>query len=133
MRAVALMCCLALLGCFPGNKKAQRYAKITEGGLLLGGIVILAVANTGADCDSNMGGLGGLKNECKQDASLISGIGLGLVIAGLVGFAATITTAGDDPAAPATTTQVTPTPEPAPAPTTPTATTPTTPAPATPN
>jgi hypothetical protein len=122
MRAVALVCCLALLGCFPGNKKAQRYAKLTEGGMLLGGIVILAVANTGADCDSGMGGLGGLKNDCKQSASLVSAIGLGLVVAGLVGFAATITTAGDDDKPTTTTKTITPTPTPDPTPTpTPTA------------
>jgi hypothetical protein len=100
--AVALLLCISVTACFPGNKKNQRYAKLAEGGSLVAGIAILAVANTGADCDMQVG-LGMPKADCKGHAGLVGGIGLALIVAGLVGFAATVTTAGDDDAKTTTT------------------------------
>jgi hypothetical protein len=63
------------------------------------------------------------KTDCKSKAGLISGIGLTMILLGMVGFAATQTTAVDDPPPTTGTTPTTPTTTPA----TP-ATTPTTPA-----
>jgi hypothetical protein len=91
MRLVALLTCLTLLGCFPNNPKHRTYAQIVEGAMLAGGVAILAVSNTGADCDMTVK-LGMPKEDCKSTASLLSGIGLALVVGGLVGFMATIAT-----------------------------------------
>jgi len=108
MRAVALIVCLSMAACFPHNAKHRTYAKLTEGGLLVAGIGILTVANTGADCDMTVK-LGMPKADCQNKAGLVSGIGLGLIIAGLVGFMATVSTAEDDkPVTPPTTTTPTP-------------------------
>ena len=96
MRAVALVTCLALAACFPNNPKHRTYAKLTEGGFLAGGIALLAVSSTQADCDQDIG-LGMPKMDCKSKAGLISGVGLTMILLGMVGFAATVTTAVDDP------------------------------------
>ncbi len=113
MRAVALVLCLALTACFPNNAKHRTYAKLVEGGLLATGIILLAVSNTGADCDIGLG-----KPECKSRQSFVGGIGLSLILGGLVGFAATVTTAIDDKPA-NTLTPVTPTPATTPPPSAP--------------
>lgn len=107
MRAVALVLCLVFTACFPNNAKHRTYAKITEGAFLAGGIALLAFSNTQADCDTDIG-LGMPREDCKGRAGLISGIGLTMILLGLVGFAATTTTAVDDPPA-TTTTPTTPT------------------------
>lgn len=114
MRAVvALVLCISVTACFPGEPVKQRYAKLAEGGTLVAGIAMLAVVNTGADCDMQVG-LGMPKGECKGHANLVGGIGLALIIAGLVGFAATVTTANDlDKTATTTTPTTTPTATPA--------------------
>ncbi len=102
------MLTLSMVACFPGQPKHQRYAKLTEGGFLVGGIAILAVANTGADCDM-MARLPGENADCKSSAGFQGGIGLAMILAGLVGFAATVATA-EPPKSSATSTSPTPTP-----------------------
>lgn len=127
MRAVALVMCLVFTACFPNNARHRTYAKLTEGGFLLGGIVLLGFSSTQADCDMDVK-LGMPKTDCKSKAGLISGIGLTMVLLGMIGFAATQTTAVDD--AKTTTPPTTPPTKPettTPAPTTPTPTAPTTP------
>jgi hypothetical protein len=99
MRALALLSSVALLaGCFPNNAKHRTIAKITEGGLIAGGIVILGVANTGADCDEPS--RPGEQADCKSDAGFIGGVGLAMILVGMVGFIATVSTTPDDPPAP---------------------------------
>ena len=97
MRAVvALVLSVSLLGCFPDNARYRTYAKVTEGRMLAAGIAMLAVTQTGADCDQ-MGGLGNIPDKnCKSSASNLGGIGLGLIIVGMVGFLATVSTTPDD-------------------------------------
>lgn len=111
MRAVALVLCLVFTACFPNNARHRTYAKLTEGGLLAGGIALLAVSSTQADCDMDIG-LGMPRQDCKSRAGLISGIGLTMILLGMVGFAATTTTAVDDsentPAKPGTPSTTTP-------------------------
>lgn len=103
MRAVALVLCLVFTACFPNNPRHRTYAKITEGAFLVGGIGLLAASSTQADCDMDVG-LGMPRQDCKSKAGLISGIGLTMILLGMVGFAATQTTAIDDPPATPTTT-----------------------------
>lgn len=91
--------CLVFTACFPNNPKHRTYAKLTEGGFLVGGIALLAFSNTQADCDMDVK-LGMPKSDCKSRAGLISGIGLTMILLGMVGFAATQTTAVDDPPPP---------------------------------
>lgn len=125
--AVALSLTASLLagGCFPNNPKHQTIAKVVEGGLAIGGVVLLATVNTGADCMGQVAG--DVDQACEDKARVLSGLGLGMILTGLVGFIVTVSTAGDEQ--PATTTSVTPkaapdvapstSPAPAPAETTP--------------
>lgn len=126
MRAVALVMCLVFTACFPNNARHRTYAKLTEGGFLLGGIVLLGFSSTQADCDMDVK-LGMPKSDCKSKAGLISGIGLTMVLLGMIGFAATQTTADDSkpttpptpptpPTTPTTPPTTPPTPPPTPAP-----------------
>lgn len=95
---VALLVSVSLAACFPNSAKHRTYAKVAEGGALVGGIAMLAVVNTGADCD-NMQDTG---DGCRADASVLGTVGLGLILAGMVGFIATVSTSPDDkPEAPA--------------------------------
>lgn len=95
--AVALLLSVSMLGCFPHNARHRTYAKYAEGGALVGGIVISAVGNTGADCDQ-MDMRGG--TSCRSNAQILSTIGVTLILAGLLGFVATVSTAEDDDAKP---------------------------------
>jgi len=112
---VALVLSLTVMSgaCFPNNPRHQTYAKIAEGGAILGGIGLLAVVNTGADCAPKVSGMP--DTACEDKAALLGNIGLGLVLAGLIGFIVTVSTSGDDKVATSTTTP-TPTPTPTPAP-----------------
>jgi hypothetical protein len=116
MRVIAVLTCLAFCACFPNNPKHRTYAKLVEGGFIAGGIGLLAFSSTQADCDMEIG-LGMPRQDCKSRAGLISGIGLTMILLGMVGFAATVTTAVDAPVTPLPTTATTPPPPP---PTTPT-------------
>ena len=65
--------------------------------MLAAGIALLAVVNSGADCDQEMG-LGVVPDKnCKSNAGALGGLGLGLIIVGMIGFLATVTTTPDDP------------------------------------
>ncbi len=81
--------------CFPGNPKAQRYAKVTEGALLLTGVGMLYFVNSGADCDA-MGMPGMPDSNCQNKATVLGDIGLGLILTGLLGFIATVSTSDED-------------------------------------
>lgn len=143
--AVALLVSLSLFAgaCFPNNKRHQMYAKLAEGGAIVAGIGMLYVVNSGADCDMMSAPGGQPDDDCKSKASVLGTVGLGLILIGLVGFIATVSTSEDDklvtptttapPApTPAPTPEPTPTPAPTPAPiaTDPPATPPTEPTPA---
>ena len=102
MRAVALLLSLTLslpaAGCFPTNARHRTYAKLGEGAALASGIGILLFTRTGADCAPTPGKP---YADCREEASTVSAIGLGLILAGLIGFVATISTTPDDkPATP---------------------------------
>jgi hypothetical protein len=117
--AVALALFLTVLSgaCFPNNPKHQTYAKIAEGGVLLGGVGLLFVVNTSADCAPVVVGMP--DTDCEDKATLLGNVGLGLVLAGLIGFIVTVSTSGDDKVSTTpTTTPVTP-PLPPPPPATP--------------
>jgi hypothetical protein len=92
--AVALLVSLSLLGCFPHNPKARTYAKIGEGTAILAGIAISAFANTTADCDEMS--IPGLEDSgCRSQAKWLSTAGVVLIVGGLLGFVATVSTAED--------------------------------------
>ena len=93
--AVALLVSISLLGCFPHNPKARTYAKVSEGAAILAGIGISAFANTTADCDvMNMPGVD--DSNCRGAAKWLSTAGVVLVVGGLLGFVATVSTAEEE-------------------------------------
>ncbi len=95
------MLSVSLLGCFPHNEKARTYSKLVEGGLILAGIGAEAIASrhTGANCDQ-MSGQIGYNESCHTDSTIYGGVGLALILAGLTGFVATVSTAEDDKVTP---------------------------------
>ncbi len=101
MRAVASLLSIALLGCFPHNPKARTYAKITEGSFIVGGVAMEFLANskTGADCQM-MSSIGNPQTSCHTTGTILGGVGLGMILAGLTGFIATISTAEEEKAPP---------------------------------
>jgi hypothetical protein len=127
--AVALLVTLTMTtaGCFPHNEKHRTYAKIGEGTALVAGIAISAFANTGADCDEDRAP--GVDNEdCRSGATALSTIGVALILVGLLGFVATVSTAEDEDKTSTKIKEVTPDPVPPATTTTPPAeTAPTTP------
>jgi len=101
MRAViAAVVSIALLaGCFPHNERYRTYAKIGEGASLLTGIVMEGVIQSGADCDAmqKVPGTNDSGNQsCHTKATALSTIGLVLILGGLLGFVATVSTGEDD-------------------------------------
>lgn len=89
---VALFVSISLLGCFPHSPKKRTYAKIGEGTAILAGIAISAFANTAADCDE-MEVTGINNSSCESGAKWASTAGVVLIVGGLLGFVATVSTA----------------------------------------
>lgn len=86
---------LLMAGCFPHNPRARTISELAEGAVILGGIAVLAVSNAGADCEAR--GLPGVPDSnCKGTSDLATTAGLSMLIVGLVGFIATISTAQVD-------------------------------------
>jgi hypothetical protein len=110
MRAAALTLSLSLLagGCFPDNARHRTIAKIVEGGVTVGGIALLAVVNSGADCMTDVPGT--VDQSCEDNARVLSTTGLGMILTGLIGFIVTVSTAEEDK--PKTSISTTPTPAP---------------------
>jgi hypothetical protein len=97
MRAVALLVIASLVGCFPHNAHKRTIAQLVEGGVLAAGIGMEYFANTEADCDQmkqTTGGVGG--SSCGGVSQSIGSVGVGFILAGLVGFIVTISGAQDD-------------------------------------
>jgi len=90
-----LLVSVSLLACFPHNHKARLYAELGEGAALVGGIAVAAVAGTSADCDE-MAMPGIDVSACRNRATVLGGVGVALIVAGLLGFVATISTAEED-------------------------------------
>ncbi|MEO6775486.1 MAG: hypothetical protein ABI467_21165 [Kofleriaceae bacterium] len=94
--AVALMLAATLVpGCFPHNSRNRTIAEIVEGGVAVSGVVVESFVQSGADCDMTHAP-GAPPVSCKQNASLSGGIGVALILAGVIGFIATISTSEDD-------------------------------------
>jgi hypothetical protein len=95
MRAVALTLSITLLGCFPHSARNRTFAKLGEGGAIVAGITLEAIINSGADCDQ-MGAVVMPNSACHDKATVLGDVGVGLILAGLLGFVATVSTAEDD-------------------------------------
>jgi len=97
MRGVALVLIASLMvGCFPHNKRAQSISKYSEGASIVAGIGLEFMVNTGADCDV-MAQNGQNVTGCHDRNTVYGDVGLGLILAGLLGFVATVSTAEDEP------------------------------------
>ena len=98
MRAVALVAILSLLGgCFPHDAHKRLIAQVIEGGTLGVGVGMQYFANTQADCDL-MVQMGAPASKCSGAGQTLGSVGVVLILAGLVGFIATVSTAEDDAA-----------------------------------
>jgi hypothetical protein len=93
--AVALMLASSLVGCSLHNTRDRTIAEVVEGGVALSGVVLEGFAQSGADCDMTAAP-GEPQVQCKSNASITGGIGVALILAGVVGFIATISTSSDD-------------------------------------
>jgi hypothetical protein len=82
-------------GCFPHNARNRTISEIVEGGVAVSGVVLEGFVQSGADCDMSHAP-GAPPVSCKQSASAEGGMGVALILAGLVGFIATISTSEDD-------------------------------------
>jgi hypothetical protein len=119
-RAVAslLVVSIALFGCFPKDPHKRTIAMFAEGGAFLGGIALEGFLQTGADCDA-MRPIGAPPPaDCHTHNSSLGGIGIGLILAGVIGFIATVSTAEEDPEPPKVDIKAQPTPTPPVTPTT---------------
>jgi hypothetical protein len=105
MRAVAILALTSLLGCFPHNHKARTYAKYSEGGALVAGVGLEFLVNSGADCDQMAGPLQSA-SSCHTRATMLGDLGVALILSGLLGFVATVSTAEDEDQAANTTTVI---------------------------
>jgi hypothetical protein len=96
--AVAFLLAVSMFsaGCFPKDPQKRTYAKIAEGGALVAGIAISAFANTGADCDNMNMNPGQDPADCRTKAKWLGTLGVALILAGLLGFVATVSTAEDE-------------------------------------
>jgi hypothetical protein len=92
--SLSLLFAFALTGCFPHNAKHRKIAKWTEGATMVAGVLVLSQAKTGADCTAGPAGRDAY-DDCRFKATIVGGVGLGMVLAGLVGFGVTQITSGD--------------------------------------
>jgi hypothetical protein len=90
---------LVLAGCFPHNARYRTYSKWAEAGSLVAGIALAAAVNTGADCDTQ-GMAAENESSCKSTAAALGYVAVGLIVTGLLGFVATISTAEDEDGSP---------------------------------
>jgi hypothetical protein len=96
MRAVALLASLQLIGCFPHDAHKRTLAQLVEGGTLAAGIGMEYFSNNQADCDLMK--QEGTSGNCGGFGRSLDSIGMGFILAGLVGFIVTISSAEDDAA-----------------------------------
>jgi hypothetical protein len=101
MRIVAAVVAVALVtaGCFPHNARYRTYSKWAEAGSIVAGIALAAAVNTGADCDTQ-GEAAESESGCKSTAATLGYVAVGLIVTGLLGFVATISTAEDEDGSP---------------------------------
>ncbi len=83
-----------MLGCFPHDPRARTTAKLVEGGSILAGIGMNFLVNSEADCDAMA--MPGVMDNCKTKGAVLGDLGFALILAGVVGFIATVSTADDD-------------------------------------
>nr|HEX4314672.1 hypothetical protein [Kofleriaceae bacterium] len=97
MRIAAAVVAASLLatGCFPHNARYRSYSKWAEGGALVAGVLIEGLSNTGADCDT-MGMAAQPDSSCHTTAKVLGTAGLILIVGGLLGFVATVSTSEDE-------------------------------------
>ena len=90
MIAVAVLA----VGCFPESARHRRYAKFGEAGAIVSGVALQLINNSrNSGCADRTPG-----TRVSCDEANIDIIGLALIGAGLVGFAATMITTPSDPA-----------------------------------
>ena len=102
MRALAIL--LALSACYPHDVHKRTLAKYAEGASLVTGIALEFAANSQADCDQ-MKVAGMADGNCGIKGAVLGDLGVGMMLAGLVGFIVTVSTSEEDAPQPAITVQ----------------------------
>lgn len=99
--AVALLLTSTMmLGCFPHDAHKRTLAQFAEGGAVVSGIALEAFLSTGADCDA-MTMIGAPPDSnCHTKSTVLGDLGVALILGGLLGFVATISTAEEAKAPP---------------------------------
>jgi hypothetical protein len=97
MRAVALVAAASLFGCFSTSHRTRTIAKITEGGLIVAGIVMEAFTKTDCSLPSMPGVADG---GCHTRNAAIGNVGVAMILGGLLGFVVTVSTTPDEKTAP---------------------------------
>ena len=95
MRYALVALLVSLTACFSHNAHHRRIAKWSEGGALAAGIIMLSVANTGADCTTGPAARDSY-DSCRSNATIVGDVGLALILGGLVGFGITQMTTPDE-------------------------------------
>ena len=89
-----------MLGCFPHDPHKRTLAQFAEGGAVVSGIALEAILSTGADCDA-MAKIGAPPDSsCHTKSTVLGDLGVALILGGLLGFVATISTAEEAKAPP---------------------------------
>ena|SRR5690349_17850608 len=96
MRAFALLASLQLLGCYPHDAHKRTISQLVEGGTIGAGIGMEYFSNNQADCDLMK--QEGMSGSCGGLGRSLDSIGMAFILAGLVGFIVTISSAEDDAA-----------------------------------
>ena len=85
---------LVASACFPESARHRRYAKIGEGVLVAGGIALNYLASSSGCMQRPPGSV---VDDCDQSIAQLDNLGLVMIFSGLVGFAATMISANQDP------------------------------------
>jgi hypothetical protein len=94
--ALVLVLTVSTVGCFPKDAHKRTLAQLGEGGALAAGVLLEAFLGSGAECDQ-MTKIGSPPDaNCHQRSTIYGDVGVALILGGLLGFVATISTAEDE-------------------------------------
>ncbi len=88
MRTWVVALAITQTACFPHNARHRQLAKLTEGAALVAGVTMQFVARDPGCMETTASAI----QQCDADRGQLDKVGLGLIFAGLLGFAVTVMT-----------------------------------------